>query len=415
MLQMARKGNATGAPYTTEVLGKLKSRAELGLEHSSGALSPVSKYTDFAQAGLDKMTEWSGKLFGAFETYGRESTFMTAFKVFRNEKNFSKADAYKAAIRFTVDTHMIYGKSNTPLFMSEGVGKLIKIPYIFRAYEHNYLQMLGNLYSDKGGAGKLAALKSLAYLGAMGGGPALPFFGAAFAGYRAVFGDSPEVKARQVFDKVDNSGFLSNMVLYGVPGMIGTSLQGSMKVAGDQSLSEMLGGAAGSSLTDSIAAFSAAKTGDWETFATKMLPAVIANPVKAYEGWSGGLLSSKGSPIRERAGGEPMFYTPKEALLQSFGFSSTRKEMAGKLTEAKLTEKEHFKGEMTRIMNLMERGMRRGNDSLITSAFEKMQAYNEKAMGIGPDVPLLTPKAILSRLSEKPKLKEMLIEQRLLD
>jgi len=168
-------------------------------------------------------------------------------------------------------------------------------------------------------------------------------------------------------------------------------------------------------LTDSISAFQAAKKSDWETFSTKMLPAVLSNPVKAYYGWSSGLLTGKGDPIRERLGAEPMVFTPKEALLQSFGFASTRKEMAGKLTEAKLSEKAYYKDEVNRIMTTMERGMRRGNESLITSAFEKMQAYNEKAMNAGPDIPLITPKSLLSRLSNKPKLKEMLLEQRLLD
>jgi hypothetical protein len=396
---------ATRAQFMQEVAAQSEARWDIPSDVKS-----FEKAQDF----LDKMGNKAMKagtfMIGKMEQWGRESTALAAYRIFR-DKGYDQLKATRMAERLVLDSHFMYGKANQPLWLNKGgVNRLAKLALTFRTQEWNYLSMLGHLMGMPGKEGKLAAAKSLAVLAALGGGTALPFFAGANKVLGMTTGVEPAEAIRKKLDSMTDSEYLGDLFGEGLPSLLGVTLTGSLRVGGDFTMKEMLGGAFGSALGDLKQAAGAAKEGDFMTFAEKFLPMVAANPIKAYDRYQHGVMTGRGNPVTMAPGEDILKLTGQEALGHVLGFQPQRVTRAMEKQGARIRSDEYWRGQRTKIYTSLKKGMLRGDQDAINRAFEKVAEFN---MSLPAHVSPITSQSIKQSISQRPRLRQMLQEQEL--
>jgi hypothetical protein len=331
------------------------------------------------------------------------STFLAAFKVFENEKGWAYDRALEAAQKVTNDAHFIYGKPNLTAWMNRKGGKLLKAPYIFRAFEHNYVQMLQHLGATQGRQGKWAAVRSLATLAALGGGPALPFFTLLAAGLRGLGADDPEEKVRIWLNEADPSEISATIWSDGLPGILGASVRGSLQVGAYDTAPEITFGITGSLYRDIVDSAKYASNRDFDLMLQRILPTAMSNAFsKAPRGYLHGVHTRFGTPLREGLIGETIKYTPYEALLKGLSFAPTREARAYRLKELSQREKLRWDDRRRSIYGKIARGVRMNNNGLLEAAIQDISNYErDRAQLRAIDVTGITRQGLQASLQEE--------------
>lgn len=362
---------------TAKFVPELLSHEEISWEQTPEDRSTkFGRYMDFASYGINKAFDWSSAMLVHVETFNRLSTFHSAWNIFRKEKRMNFDMAMKNAEDLVNDAHFLYGKPNLPnLFTRKGLGKWARTFYVFRAYEHNYVQMLADLMVGRGKEGKILAVKSLTYLMALGGVPALPFFMAFAKVLGAISGDDPEQEILRSLQKLEAPEFVGTMVSDGLPGLMGVTFRGSLQVGAYQNLDELLFGVAGSTARDVYQGTVAISHGDFDTFMRKILPTVIANPYKAVQGKRHGVLSTYGTPLRENLYGAQIKYTDGEFLAKLLSFNPSREAKAYRLKHVQLVEKEYWNSRRQNILTKFKKGIRTSDRAYLMAAIQDIIDY----------------------------------------
>ena len=211
--------------YTQELMGKLKSLGSVGwaVGRTLGGLMSVT------------------------EKWLRLGTHLAAFRVFRNEHGLSFEDATNKARDLVYDAHGKYGKSNLPgLFRGSQFRDALRTAYTFRTWQHNFINLLGHFAKEKE---PLAILRSIAAIGVFGGLGALPFY-KAVEGLLSREGINPRSDIKK-WAEDEGQEVMGNFLLYGLPGVAGIDLSGSLgleppgeRAAGRGSLGEIASQAA---------------------------------------------------------------------------------------------------------------------------------------------------------------------------
>lgn len=405
MLRNLFHKGATRAQFMQEVSAQSEARWDIPSDRKS-----FEKAQDFIDKMGNQTMKYGSWLIGKMEQYGRESTALAAYRIFR-DKGYDALKAERMAERLVFDSHFMYGRANQPLWMNKGgVNRLAKLALTFRTQEWNYLNMLGTLIGMPGNKGKIAAAKSLLTLAALGGGTALPFFAGANKILAMTTGVEPAEAIRKKLDEMTDSEYMGNLFGEGLPSMLGLTLTGSLRVGGDFTLREMIGGAFGSAMADMSSAASAAKEGDWMTFAEKFLPMVAANPVKAYERYKYGVMTGRGNPVTMAPGEEILKLHGEEALAHMLGFQPQRVTRAQEKQGARIRSEEYYRGQRTKIYGSLKKGLLRGDQKAIDRAFERVMEFN---LSLPAHVAPITSQSIKQSLSQRPRLRQMLQEQEL--
>ena len=294
-------------------------RAMSGLDDNGGVLGK-------GQSGLRWLTEKAMIPFQAVETYwNREPALLAAYRVFK-AKGMTKEQALKKAERFVDDVHFVIGKENVPAMLRK-MGPLGRTLYTFQSYTHNYL--LGMLTSlTRGEFG--VVMRSLTALMLFGGLAAMPFGDDLDKWYRRMFGERPlrmlERWLRETGNQyVDFGDQVADFVLHGAPALGGVNFSRAIGVnipwlsPDDESLAERVTGVWGGMAQKVRYASNAAAKGDAYRAVEQLSPEAMANIMRAYRLYADGTETMSGRPIFG-SDGRQQHYTPKEAIIRSFGF-----------------------------------------------------------------------------------------------
>jgi hypothetical protein len=300
------------------------------------------------------------------------------------------------------DAHVVYGRSNIPLPLTRKGWKIFRLGYIFRAFEHNYLQLMYNMSTVEGKRGKMMAARSLATLMVLAGVPALPFFTLLMKVWGFFTGDDPEQMMRKMATSSEGNEWLANLASDGLPGLIGTSLRGSLQVGAYQDWEDVVFGVAGSTVKDVLwKAPTAAAAGDWDTFAKTVLPTALSNVYKAYQGKTTGVITQRGTPLREKTIGEQIKYSLPEATAKALSFNLTKELNAHRLKQATQMEDDHWARKRQAVYTNFAKGARTGDKALIQSALEDAVAYErERLSRRAVDIPAISHSSLKKSLSE---------------
>jgi hypothetical protein len=243
-------------------------------------------------ARYNKLMEASMYMFGVTESINRTATILAAYKAYNggtlpkvlNEELMAKAyDTSNSA-------HGIYGKAAKPWMVQKL--PLLDMPYTFMKFQHNqYLNMLEL-------STKYKAPSSVAYMmlssQLLAGTSVLSALGFAIA--KALGADDPEEDYVELMSKA----FGEPMARYGVAGLAGVSLKGSLaaKMPFPTEFSELLGAPA-SVVTDMIESSIHFWHGETSKGFEKALPGALGNMLKGHREKTEGLTKENYSPVIE--------------------------------------------------------------------------------------------------------------------
>jgi hypothetical protein len=195
-----------------------------------------------------KLIDKSGIFMQVAEKFNRASTGLAAFRIAYNEgitqdtKN-TKGD-YDASVKFAkkiiYDAHFLYGDLNLPSgFRGGDFRKIIRSAYTFRTFTHQYLGMINHLFWRQKG-GKAAIARSMRNLLLLGGLTAIPFFKSLSELLARFTDDEDEDLLTKIREKMPNQ-FMKNFAVYGLAGVGGADITGSIGIEFPRSFIDILG------------------------------------------------------------------------------------------------------------------------------------------------------------------------------
>ena len=296
------------------------------------------------------------------ERFNRQSTFLAAFRVFRNEKKLAFDEAIEKAGDIVRQTHWDYGSSNLPsMFRGSNVAKLARTAYTFRTYPHHFV----NAISYMGKRNKAAVAKSFASILAFGGIGSIP-------GAKTVesiaqrFGYNPRTYIK---DRLNELGldFMGEEAIYGLPaildvdlsGSIGMELPGQRSFVSDDPYSMILEGGVDvlgvpfSYVDDTVKAGTFLYNGDVYRAIEEspVMPTVAANALQAYRMKTRGMTGRSGRPIKTDEG-EQRKFTTKQAIQKGvFGFQSAKASSEYQQYKSRKAAKDYWDRKRRTILN----------------------------------------------------------------
>jgi hypothetical protein len=361
-------------------------------------LGRVSKYGGVGNT----IKKVAGAPMGIAERFNRQSTFLAAYRAIlkkgiksglRGEEAFEHA--VKKAGRVVEDSHFVYGKSNLPgALRGTSAAKIARSAYTFRTFTHNYLNLVSNL-SRQGTRGKIAAAKSLAAIGTIGGVSSIPFF-KTVEGVAQKYGYNPrgyiKEKTKEYFG--DMAG---DVALYGLPAVLDLDIGGSIgiEIPGQRALnSDNFAEAAGEAVVDVLGVpasmfediYSSGKQlyyGDMYRAVEEspVTPALVSNAMKARREHKEGATSPSGAIIQR--GGEygPSKLSTAQAIKRGvFGFQSVQKSEDYRKFKARRAEVNRWQTKGSSIKsNFIKMGLRYGFDSKqVERSWKLVEDFNAK-------------------------------------
>jgi len=355
------------------------------------------------------------------ERYNRQSTFLAAFRVFRNEKKLAFEQAVKKAGGVVEDSHFVYGKSNLPGAMRGGpTRKMLRTGYTFRTFTHNYINLLAHM-SKKSPA---AVAKSLAALGTLGGVSSIPFF-KTVESVAQRYGYQPR---SYIKDKLTQFGLgdKTNLALYGLPaildvdlgGSIGIEMPGQRYLTGQDYKSMVVDtaidvlGVPGSIAEDTWNAAEHLHSGDVYRAieGSPITPTVVSNAMKAKRYATEGLTTRGGESILSDEM-EALKLTPRQAVQKGiFGFQPVEQTEQYRKYAARKAESIRWNKKRKHLVNAFGRmahryGLGSKQADAVMSQIEK---YNEQ---IPPYANEITSETLEGRLIPDISEKKLMLQE----
>lgn len=294
---------------------------DLFLRELKGSL-PRSGWAKHMRKFVDK----SGIFMQLAEKFNRTSTGLAAYRIaFHEGVNFDglktkgnhdlSVEWAKARI---YDSHFVYGKMNYPELVRGGdIQKLFRSAYSFRTFTHNYVLAMSHLLRNQGWAGRKAFARSLRNVFLMGGLTAIPFFDAFSKSLMWAMGgddEDPYTKARAVMP----NDWLKDLVVYGLPGVAGADLTGSLSIEVPRSWGDLLG-VPFAAWEDTVNMVESLKSG--QTFRaiseTPLTPIAVRNAMRGIELYRKGQRTRGGKDINLAGEVGPKKITALESYLKS--------------------------------------------------------------------------------------------------
>ena len=246
------------------------------------------------------------------EKFNRASTGLAAYRVGVKEKGMSYDEALKFAKKVVYDSHFLYGQSNLPAAMRGGTPqKLMRSAYTFRSFTHNYLSAITHLFANQQ---KAAVARSLRNILLVGGLTSLPFFKLLSDALYWAFGkdeDDPMTDIREVMP----NEWVKDMVTYGLPGVLGGDLTGSISIEFPRNWADIVGVpySIGEDVINTIKALKSGST--YRAISgSPITPIVVRNAMRGAELYLEGQRTRSGRDINYPGEPGPKKITAKEAI-----------------------------------------------------------------------------------------------------
>lgn len=284
----------------------------------------------------------------------RIPAFLAARRIFR-EQGYSEAIATQKAMDVQNDIHFRYGRIDRPRMLRGRVNVL----FIFQNYIRTFLYQL---YRDVSRREFISLTRKMGYTMAFGGATALPFSGMIMAVIKSIADDEDDEELKEELTKWDI------LIQKGIPatfdidlsGRVGIELLSVTKIADNPTDVRTYLGSIGDLLFkrpfEVMDLFQQERTS--EAFA-KLLPDMLANPIRAYNGHVYGVRSFAGVPLQDE-NGDVYKYNTWETILKAAGYTPTQEAL---LWDAKSREwdanakKQEERTELSRtIRGMVQRG-----------------------------------------------------------
>lgn len=333
------------------------------------------EYEGYIQSLLGSAGEAIGKplrfFIGNAELFNRETAYVVAYRA-AEDMGKSHFEAMDFAEKIVEKAHFRYGKANLPPFARGGeVAKLARAGYTFRSFNHNMLRLYAQM-AGKGTKGHIGILKSIAALLAFGGLGAIPFYDDIEKQLQKMTGKNFR---SEVAKTVGDWKYLAN---YGLPGLIGVDLSGSMGIEMPRSIGEIVG--------VPIELYNAPRKawqdwrrGDLQRVAEDLSPAFMRYPLQAYRLASEGLTTRSGKPILDEKG-KPIKLSIKEAAIKGLSFKPVRESEASRQYEARETIDDMLTSQKKELLDSYHRmRIRHGKDSKeVATVKQDIKKYNQQ-------------------------------------
>jgi hypothetical protein len=326
---------------TDEEKGILQEHATLTQDRDSmmaemtGALEGVGGK---ASRALHAATAISMALGQKVEVLNRHTMIIAAYRVFRNEQNMSREDAYKQALEVNSAVNIDMGRFNLPAWARGPIGRTF---YALQSYIQHMLNYLWNRSSSGNRADQKAVLRLLFAMFLMGGAPAgAPGGDELDKLIQGVFGYSPKLAlkgwSRKFAREYGSVGeMLEGFVWHGIPGAlkpfgVGVSLTNAIQlrmplisniISGDD-LFKTVGGPVSGLVTKARMAGTALGRGDIGRAAEYAAPTAIANILSAARQSIQGVKTGHGKAVDYK--GKALKMQPQEAALRAIGLQPVR-------------------------------------------------------------------------------------------
>ena len=369
--------------------------------------------------------------FSMSEVYNRKSAgvaiFRQAYPMYLKQ-GLSEEDAYTKAFAdtrtFIDNVHYAYGKSNRPIWMQSGgfSSQVLHTAYTFRGFTHNFLIRQATVLSQ---GDWRTFVKTMAYIGVLGGLMGLPFFKDFFEWIEKQFGYSATKVIRKSL-RGWGGKTLEEFGMTGLPSVLGANISGSLATGlpwpiGAETPEDTVFGVYGGMIQKVKKAKEAFGKGDTFRGMTEVSPEVLRNPlVAARESQFGkemfgtpGFATTTRGKVMEDTEGKPIRIKGTEVALKAIGFNPTEsareREMNQtiKRQETWASEAKASAGEEYRIARLNNR------PDALKNMMMAVKDINQgiKSRGISQLVPPATVSKIIAA-SRESKTKQMRKEMR---
>jgi len=292
---------------------------------------------------LGKISELLSYPFSQVEIFNRRAAARASFRVFR-EQGQNYEEAVKSTRDFINKTHFLMTKANVPHSMrgEDMASKLMSAAYTFRRFNHNYI--LSMVQSLRGPDGQFhfgnidVMMRSMAWLGALGGMASIPFVDDLLDEAEKFFGVPYRQKVRQGMrnlggDALERAGVAGIPAMLGqIPGMVGVDISGSLRIGlpisnpltnPAKGASESIFGIWGGMAKKAVNTYEAVSRNDYLRAIEFASPTFIENLLKAQRMTTMGATTPKGKVITDEHG-NPIKETGGEATAQVMGFRPER-------------------------------------------------------------------------------------------
>lgn len=298
------------------------------------------------------------------ERFNRTSLALAAYEAastgqVTNEKTLEKY-GYKAGDTFRYedalafveevvdDAHFVYGKANRPeLFRGSVAGRAASSMYTFRTFSHQLLNLWAAMLRE-GPVGRKAFAKSIAAMVALGGIGSIPLYKTFMHVIRQSSGDDwgEEYILENLSD--GESSWLRDLVAYGLPGLAGVNLGGSLgmelpmgeRLDTNKTLTKQIWtnfgeliGVPAAIFEDGEMAIRAMNAGDGSRALEYLLPSGLANIPKAIRLGTEGAHTISGTPVALPGTDEAAKLGAGAMIARMLGFADTKTAKAWDLSQ----------------------------------------------------------------------------------
>jgi hypothetical protein len=270
----------------------------------------------------------------AFESYNRKVAALSFYRMMKKNGNITAEQMYEKAESFVLHTQVFYGPQNYPLIARGGTmtAKVAGVAWTFKPFPHSYiLNAIQNFrtggaedtYSNK--AGMIYLGRSLAYIVAIGGIAALPFFDDFLEWLEKKYAIPFRANARaQVRKMLGSHG--ERFYQAGLAGLLtGSDISGAIRpIERPDTVSDLVLGVYGGLYEKATKAAQAGAAGEYIRAMENIAPTSIESIFKGIRlGPGAGMTTVAGQPVMGEDR-KPFHLTPLESGLQVLGVKSYR-------------------------------------------------------------------------------------------
>lgn len=312
------------------------------LDDPQFAREALSVYRDTAGKGWSWLMGKSMALFGATEQLNRGSTLLAGYRLAR-AAGADHATAVARARETSDRAHGVYDRATQPAWTwgTSAGSRLGQAWYVYKKYGHNYLQLVHELWADKGDRqAALFALAAPAVLGGLGGHVLTSLVKALVA-----VGGGDDDPEKWVYDVLRRNvgGEAENLARFGLLGLAtGTDMSGSLGTMIDMpgAWSDVLGPMGGLA-KDVLAGIGYFAGGQPGRAAEKLLPTGVSKILQAVREAGQGVTTSKNYPVIGEDG-KPLKPTVGESVAKGLGFRPMREALARSRTSEAIAEEKRY-------------------------------------------------------------------------
>lgn len=338
-------------------------------------------------------------MFSVAERFGREVSYVTAYRVAKSKKmNFEQAAAY--AENIVEESFGQFSKFNLPNWARGPIGKYARPMYSMRgAPTQLILGLYRHLGTRQGIRGKWGLVKAFLTLGALGGLTSLPFY----EDMEKLFYKMTGKNARSEVKENMNDWY--NLIGYGAAGAIGTDISGSIGTGLPSNIGELVG-IPYDVYKRTMQSKEDILTKDYQRLAEDLpfMPNLARNVLQARRLGDRGMETRSGKDITDDDF-EQIKLTPTEQIQKSAGFQPVKISESYRVQEFKRYAEKDWQDKRNRLLTAYDRAVEDKDNEKRVKILSEIAKFNKDRL---VSIPPITAKSLAKKASDRPTRREII-------